>query len=246
MVEAAKREQRDAEDKSMQDVSRANRLEEETQLLRTQLKETILAKDEYYRRSMDLENCKIELERLRHVERDNAKLRDSMKEMDGRMTTLNDKLMDVERTNQAQKTQIHENDIMMTRFADDIRHLDVQVDQKQREQDMLDRQNQELKIQLDAMKHLESKFDQIRVSLEEETQRRVNSEKECDRLRTQLNDVINQSTEDNENLKRAIDELKLQNEDNINTINVRNEENSDLNQQLLETQHRLGEREIEL
>ena len=50
---------------------------------------------------MDLENCKIELERLRHVERDNAKLRDSMKEMDGRMTTLNDKLMDVERTNQA-------------------------------------------------------------------------------------------------------------------------------------------------
>ena len=58
---------------------------------------------------------------------------------------------------------------MMTRFADDIRHLDVQVDQKQREQDMLDRQNQELKIQLDAMKHLESKFDQIRVSLEEET-----------------------------------------------------------------------------
>ena len=135
---------------------------------------------------------------------------------------------------------------MMANFADSIRQLDVQVDQKKREQDLLDRENQELKIQLDALKHLESKFDQIRVSLEEETQRRMNSEKEADRLRTELNSVVNQSAEDTENLKRAVDDLRFQNEENINTINNRNNENQRLNQELLQTQHILGERDAEL
>ena len=85
------------------------------------------------------------------------------------------------------------------------------------------------------MKHLESKFDQIRVSLEEETQRRMNSEKEADRLRNELNSVVNQSAEDTENLKRAVDDLRFQNEENINTINNRNNENQRLNQELLQT-----------
>ena len=45
-------------------------------MLRTQLVETQNAKEEYYRRSCDLENAKIELDRLRHVDSDNNKLRD--------------------------------------------------------------------------------------------------------------------------------------------------------------------------
>ena len=57
----------------------------------------------------------------------------------------------------------------------------------------------------------------------------MNSEKEADRLRNQLNDVVTTSAEDTENLKRAVDDLKIQNEDNINTINSRNEENQHLN-----------------
>lgn len=40
--------------------------------------------------------------------------------------------------------------------------------------------------------------------------------------------------------------MRYQNEDNINTINVRNEENADLSQRLLESQHMLGERMAEL
>ena len=54
------------------------------------------------------------------------------------------------------------------------------------------------------------------------------------------------ATTEIENLKRALDDLKYQNEDNINTINVRNEENMSLSQQLLDTQHQLGERLAEL
>ena len=65
-------------------------------------------------------------------------------------------------------------------------------------------------------------------------------------MRDQLNHISGQSTADIENLKRALDDLRFQNEDNINTINLRNHENADLNRDLLETKHTLGEREAEL
>lgn len=103
-----------------------------------------------------------------------------------------------------------------------------------------------MKSQLDALKHLEAKFEQIKISLEESEQRRANADAEADRLRVQLNHVSGQSTSDIENLKRALDDLRFQNEDNINTINLRNHENADLNRELLETKHALGEREAEL
>ena len=44
-----------------------------------------------------MENCKIELDRLSHVESDNQKLRDTMRDMDARIANLNDKLIDMER-----------------------------------------------------------------------------------------------------------------------------------------------------
>ena len=62
-----------------------------------------MQKDEYYRKSCDLENLKIELERLRHVEGDNGKLRDTMRDMEGRISNLNDKLIEMERANHNQK-----------------------------------------------------------------------------------------------------------------------------------------------
>ena len=43
-----------------------------------------------------------------------------------------------------------------------------------------------------------------------------------------MNQNQQQASNDIENLRRALDDLRFQNEDNINTINVRNEENADL------------------
>lgn len=74
----------------------------------------------------------------------------------------------------------------------------------------------------------------------------MHAEAENERLRTQLAQVQSQAATDIENLKQALDDLRFQNEDNINTINVRNEENADLSQRLLESQHMLGERMAEL
>ena len=47
-------------------------------------------------------------------------------------------------------------------------------------------------------------------------------------------------------LKRALEDLRFQNEENINTINVRNEENAELGSQVLDLQHQLGEKMAEI
>ena len=78
------------------------------------------------------------------------------------------------------------------------------------------------------MHHLQAKFDQIRITLDEETARRVKAEAEADRLRGSLLETQNQSSTDIDNLRKALEDLRFQNEDNINTINLRNEENADL------------------
>lgn len=47
-------------------------------------------------------------------------------------------------------------------------------------------------------------------------------------------------------MRRALDEMRLQNEDNMRTINQRNAECAQLNRDLLDTRHRLGDRDNEL
>ena len=75
---------------------------------------------------------------------------------------------------------------MMARFADEIRQMDVEVDRRRREQDAQEIENRRLKDELEQMQHLQAKYEQTRISLEEEAARRVHAETEADRLREQL------------------------------------------------------------
>jgi len=106
--------------------------------------------------------------------------------MEHRIATLNDKISDMDRVNMSLKDQVSENDSMMARFADEIRQMDVEVDRRRREQEALEGDNRRLKEDLDDLRHLQAKFDQTRVTLDEEAARRVASEAEADRLRAQL------------------------------------------------------------
>ena len=126
------------------------------------------------------------MDRLRHVESDNGKLRDQLRDMEHRIASLNDKLMDMERANTSLTEQCKENDAMMAKFADEIRQMDVEVDRKRREQDASNFENQALKSDLEEMKHLQAKFYQMRITLDEETSRRSQAEAEAERLRNQL------------------------------------------------------------
>lgn len=76
MVDMASRERAAAEDRAQMEADRANRAEDEIKQLREQLLEAGRAKDTYFSRACQLDDVKVELERLRHVEGDNGKLRD--------------------------------------------------------------------------------------------------------------------------------------------------------------------------
>lgn len=143
----------------------------------------------------------------------------------------------MDRSNKNLKDQCSENDVMMTRFAEEIRQMDIEVDRRRKQQDEQEQANLRLRNDLDSMKHLQAKFDQTRITLDEEAARRVTAEAEADRLRSKLSQSQAQSATDMENMKKALDDLRFQNEDNINTINVRNEENAELSHHLLDAQH---------
>ena len=61
------------------------------------------------------------MDRLRHFEADNGRLRDQMRDMEHRQMTQADKLTDMERLNESLRNQVSDNDHAMTRFADEIR-----------------------------------------------------------------------------------------------------------------------------
>ena len=85
MVDMAKRDKAAAEDRAQMEQERANRAEEEIKILRDQLLEANRAKDNYYSRACQLDDVKIEMERLRHVESDNGNLRDQLRDMEHRI-----------------------------------------------------------------------------------------------------------------------------------------------------------------
>ena len=92
----------------------------------------------------------------------------------------------MDRVNNGLKQQCSENDQMMARFAEEIRLMDVEVDRRRREQDAQEVENRRLRDELEQMQHLQAKYDQLRITLEEESARRVNAEAEVERLRSQL------------------------------------------------------------
>ena len=68
---------------------------------------------------------------------------------------------------------------------------------------------------VDMYREKEIKYNQVRISLDEEQQRRVYEDTESDRLRNALSDLQCSSSHEIENLKRAVDELRMQNEENL-------------------------------
>ena len=91
----------------------------------------------------------------------------------------------------------------------------------------------------------DAKYNQIRISLEEEQQRRVYADTEADRLRRTLGDLQTATSSEIENLKRALDELRMQNEENLNTIHNRNIEVAELSRLNMELKQACNQRDTE-
>ena len=99
MVEMAKRDKAAAEDRGHAEMERANRAEAELKVLCDRLLEANTAKENYFNRACQLDDAKVELDRLRHIESDNGKLREQLRDMTQRIDSLNDKISDMDRAN---------------------------------------------------------------------------------------------------------------------------------------------------
>ena len=62
------------------------------------------AKDNYYGRACQLDDVKVEMDRLRHVEAENGSLRDQVRELEHNVAKLNDRINDMDRTNNGLST----------------------------------------------------------------------------------------------------------------------------------------------
>jgi len=106
----------------------------------------------------DFDKYRIEAERLKQVELDNRSLRDWRRDHEAKVATLTDRNVDLERTILGLRNQIAENDALMTKFAEELRQMDVEIDRKQRDQDNLDRRNQNLAKELELYKEKEARY----------------------------------------------------------------------------------------
>lgn len=134
---------------------------------------------------------------------------------------------------------------MMTKFADEIRQMDIEIDRKQREQEALDRRSQNLAKDLEAYREKDAKYAQIRMTLEDESQRRVLAEADCDRLRNALSELQAKTSAEIDNNKRVIDELKYTGQESMNTIHQRNMELAELGRLTLELKQLVAQRDVE-
>lgn len=123
------------------------------------LDEASRTKEDLHRRTNENDQMRGEVDRMRHVESDNNRLKTQVIDQERQIATTIDRLRQVERENDNFKVQISENNTLMNRFGEDIRMLDIEVDRKRKEQEVSDREIKTLREQLEDMKHLEAKFD---------------------------------------------------------------------------------------
>lgn len=79
---------------------------------------------------------------------------------------MSDKLRDSERQSEMLRVRCSDYENMIDKFSEETRQLEVMIDRKAREQETLDRENKNLKSELDEYRLKDAKYCQVRISLE--------------------------------------------------------------------------------
>ena len=78
----------------------------------------------------DYEKIRDDLDRMKGTDMENRQLKDIRRDYEVRITTLEARNSDLERTIIGLKQQVHDNDNLMNKFAEEIRLMDVEIDRK--------------------------------------------------------------------------------------------------------------------
>lgn len=97
-METSKRERALAEERANTEVARARIIEQELGEAKRALIELRARKDELALKTSDYDKLKLEAERTRALDQDNRQLRDMRRDYEIKITNLNDRNQDLERT----------------------------------------------------------------------------------------------------------------------------------------------------
>lgn len=100
----------------------------------------------------------MENDRLLQVELQGKKLREQKREDDFQMQVSSDKIRDFERQNELLGVRLQDCEQIIEKFSEETRQLEVLLDRKVREQDVLERENKNLKQELDEYRLKEAKY----------------------------------------------------------------------------------------
>lgn len=81
-------------------------------------------RDTLMRRTAEMDCMEDELERLRVLHAENSKMRDQKRDDDLLIQNLQDKLRDNERQSDLLRMQVKDQEIMLQKFVEEVRHLD--------------------------------------------------------------------------------------------------------------------------
>ena len=120
--------------------------------------------------------------------------------------------------------ELNQKDEAIRQIDIDVREMQCQIEREEEANHLLRTEKDGLRRDLEAMRNAEEMHRQLKNQYDNERQMRINGEGDISRLREQLADAMATSNKDLENLRRALDDMKYQNEENLRQITVKNEE----------------------
>ena len=121
--------------------------------------------------------------------------------------------------------------------------MQAQLEHEERSNEVLRVENDGLRRDLETMRQTQDLHQQMQVQYENERAMRINSEGDISRLREQLADQMAQSKKEIDTLRRAIDDMKYTNEEQLRQINVKNEEIESMMDQMDNLSKIIGQKE---
>lgn len=137
---------------------------------------------------------------------------------------LQDRIHEMESGLNRKQMELNAKDEAIRQIDIDVREMQCQIEREESANSLLRTENDGLRRDLESMRNAEEMHRQLKNQYDNERQMRINGEGDISRLREQLADQMATSNKELENLRRALDDMKYQNEENLRQINIKNEE----------------------
>ena len=128
---------------------------------------------------------------------------------------------------------------VVARYGDSVRELEIQFEVKEQEIQHVREMNQQLKEALERERILSKDSQTLKVTLDEEMQRRKLKDRECEQLRMDLQSLQQLKAHEHEHFKRTLEELRYAHEEQLRKLMQKDEDARGLSQQVNDQRERV-------